>query len=491
MNVFEEANVRRYTQMYANGSWYDPDGADVIEVIDSTTERSIAQVPNGSPGDVDAAAVSARDALGAWGRLPPHERGRYLEALSQGIRRRADEIAEAITREVGMPLKLSRRIQVELPAMVAEDCATLTYDYAWTERIANSVVEKHPVGVVACITPWNYPLHQVMAKIGPALAAGCTVVVKPSELAPISIFILAEIVHDAGLPRGVFNLVSGYGPCVGEALCSHPDVDMISFTGSGEAGRRVAQIAARSAKKLALELGGKSASIVLDDANLEQALRSTVLSCFLNSGQTCNALTRLIVPEASYDWVRSMVVDLTTRLVVGNPLTEGTRVGPLVSARQRERVQAFIRGGMGEGAKLLHGGADSPVGLETGYFVRPTVFGEVAPDMTIAREEIFGPVLSILSYRHESEAISLANATQYGLSAAIWSGDEVRAKRLGSELRVGQVDINGGPFNRLAPFGGCKASGYGRELGRFGLEEFISPKSFQYPVDAAPGKGSA
>jgi betaine-aldehyde dehydrogenase len=333
---------------------------------------------------------------------------------------------------------------------------------------------------VAAITPWNYPLHQVVAKVAPALAAGCTVVLKPSEVAPLSAFILAEIIHGSGLPSGVFNLISGYGESVGEALASHRGVDMVSFTGSSRAGKRIAELAASTVKRVALELGGKSAAVILDDADLAAAVKGTVGACFLNSGQTCNACTRMIVPESHYERAAALAVDAAAAYRPGDPLDERTRLGPLVSERQQERVLAYIRQGMAEGAELLLGGAELPEGLGHGFFVLPTVFGRVTPEMTIAREEIFGPVLSIMSCRDDDDAVRIANDTEYGLAAAVWSGDPDRADAVARRLRAGQVDINGGSFNLLAPFGGFKQSGYGRELGRYGLEEFLATKSLQF-----------
>ncbi len=381
-----------------------------------------------------------------------------------------------------MPLKLSRRIQAGLPVAVWESYVKLLGEYAFEERIGNSLVLREPVGVAACITPWNYPLHQAVAKVAPALAAGCTVVLKPSEVAPLSAFILAEIIHEAGLPAGVFNLLTGTGAEVGEQLTQDPDVDLISFTGSLRAGRRVAELAAGTVKRVTLELGGKSAAVVLDDADLPTAVKATVAACFINSGQTCTAHTRLLVPERLYQQAATLAVAAAGAFAPGDPLNEQTRLGPLVSAAQRERVRDYIRRGIAEGAELLLGGAEPPDGLATGFFVRPTVFGGVTPEMTIAREEIFGPVLSIMACRDEDEAVSIANGTIYGLAAAVWSGDPQRAEQVACRLKAGQVDINGGTFNLLAPFGGFKQSGYGRELGAFGLEEFLEIKSMQYKL---------
>ncbi|MCM2357614.1 MAG: aldehyde dehydrogenase family protein, partial [Geobacteraceae bacterium] len=453
-------------RLYINGEWREAQGSGFIEVVNPANEQVIGRIPEGTAGDAAAAIAAARAAFPGWSATAREERAAYLTRLQQGLVARTEEIAVTISSEVGMPLRLSRRIQAGLPAAVVESFARLAVDYPFEERIGNSLIVREPVGVVACITPWNYPLHQVVAKVAPALAAGCTVVLKPSELAPLSAFILAEIIHGSGLPAGVFNLVTGTGEVVGEALASDPEVDLVSFTGSTRAGRRVAELAARTVKRVTLELGGKSAAVILEDADLAAAVKGTVAGCFINSGQTCNALTRMLVPEQLYQEAARLAVEAAAGYTVGDPFAEGTRLGPLVSAQQRERVKEYIRKGIAEGGELLCGGTEAPEGVESGYFVRPTLFGRVAPGMTIAREEIFGPVLSIISYRDEEEAVRIANDTSYGLGGAVWSGDGERAQRLARRLRAGQVDVNGGGFNILAPFGGCKQSGYGREMGR-------------------------
>jgi aldehyde dehydrogenase (NAD+) len=466
-------------RLFINGEWVSPAGSGRMDVINSTTEEVMGCVPEGTPEDVARAVAAARSAFDAWSQTSAQERASYLQRIAEGLKARQNEIAAIIAAEVGMPLPLATTVQAGLPAMVMGYYASLLTDFSFEEKINNSLVVKEAVGVVGCITPWNYPLHQVVAKIAPALAAGCTVVLKPSEVAPLTAFVLAEIVESVGLPAGVFNLVTGYGPIVGEALAAHPDVDMISFTGSTRAGKRVNELASQTVKRVALELGGKSASIVLDDADFEKAVRATVNNCYFNSGQTCSAHTRLLVPEARLDDAVQIAKQAAEGFTVGDPTEGKAKLGPLVSSTQRERVRNYIRKGIEEGATLVTGGSEPPAGLDKGYFVKPTVFSNVRSDMTIAQEEIFGPVLSIISYRDEEDAVRIANGTPYGLAGGVWSGDTERAKKLARRLRTGQVDINGGSFNPLAPFGGYKQSGNGRELGKYGLEEYLETKSLQ------------
>jgi acyl-CoA reductase-like NAD-dependent aldehyde dehydrogenase len=471
--------MKVFDRLYIGGSWVEPAGPGAIDVLSPSTEEVVGRVPEGTAADADGAARAAVEAFPVWAATPAAERAHALDRLKQALAARVEDVAQTITAEVGMPLALSRSIQAAVPVTVLASYAELLPGFAFEERVAHSVVVKEPVGVVACITPWNYPLHQIVAKVAPALAAGCTVVVKPSELAPLNAFLLAEAVHEAGLPKGVFNLVSGTGPVVGEALCAHPAVDMVSFTGSTRAGRRVAALAADSVKRVALELGGKSASVVLDDADFPRATKATVSSCFLNSGQTCTALTRLLVPRSREEEAVGLAVEAARAFTVGDPFGGQAKLGPLVSATQRDRVRAYVRAGVAEGAALRLGGVEPPDGLTRGYYVRPTVFASVRPEMTIAREEIFGPVLSILPYGDEDDAVRIANDTPYGLAGAVWSASDERAQRVARRLRTGQVDVNGGRFNPLAPFGGFKQSGYGRELGEWGLEEFLATKSLQ------------
>ena len=471
-------------KLYIGGRWADPAGTKIIEVLSASTEAPIGRVPEGTPADVDAAVRAARAAFDPWAATPPAERAAFLQKIHEGLKARAEEIGRTIAGEVGMPLKLATRIQAGSPIFTFAMYAKMLGDFEFEERVGNSIVLRESVGVVAAITPWNYPLHQIAAKVAPALAAGCTVVLKPSEIAPLNAFILAEVMHAAGLPKGVFNLVTGYGPSVGEAMAVHAGVDMVSFTGSVRAGKRVSELASQSVKRVTLELGGKSAAVVLDDADFAAAVKGTLNACFLNSGQTCSAHTRMLVPESRYDEAAKIAVEVARTFTVGDPFGDSAKLGPLISAAQRERVLGYIRKGIEEGAILLCGGPGAPDGLAKGYYVRPTVFGRVDPQSTIAQEEIFGPVLSIIAYKDEDEAVRIANGTPYGLAGAVWSGDEERAKRVARRLRTGQVDINGGAFNMLAPFGGFKQSGKGRELGRQGLEEYLEYKSLQLKTEA-------
>ena len=388
-------------------------------------------------------------------------------------------MADVISHEVGMPRTLTEPVQVGLPTGELIENATRAASYVWQEEIGNSLVLKEPVGVVGAITPWNFPLYQIVLKVAPALAAGCTVVLKPSEVAPINAFILADIIHEVGLPKGVFNLVTGLGPVVGEAIAGHPLVDKVSFTGSTRAGKRVMEICAQSVKRVSLEMGGKSANIILEDADLAAAVPAGVMGCYLNSGQTCSALTRMIVPRSKLAEVEQLAAAAAAGFAPGDPFVATTGLGPLVSAVQRDKVRNYINKGVEEGATLVTGGADAPDGLDTGFFVQPTVFSNVSNDMTIAREEIFGPVLSIIPFDTEQEAIDIANDTDYGLAGSVWAGTQEHAIEIAQKLRTGQVDVNGGNFNPAAPFGGYKSSGIGRERGAFGFEEFLEVKSIQ------------
>ena len=445
-------------KLFIGGQWVAPSSKEAIDVHNAGTGEVMGWVPAGSEKDAAAAVAAARAGLAAWSQTPVEKRAEFLQKISDGLKARAEDVARTIAHEVGMPLKLANRIQVGLPIANFANYAKLVKDFKFEERVGNSLVVREPVGVVAAITPWNYPLHQITLKVAPALAAGCTVVLKPSEVAPFNAFSLAEVIEAAGLPKGVFNLVTGFGQTIGEALVTHPDVDMISFTGSTRAGKRISEVAAQGVKRVALELGGKSPSVVLEDADLAVAVKSTVNNCYLNSGQTCTALTRMLVPESKYEEAKRIAAEVAKGFTLGDPLAETTKLGPLASAAQLERVRAYIRKGVAEGAELLAGGDDTPENVPAGYFVRPTVFGKVKPGSTIEQEEIFGPVLSIITFRDE---------------------DEARAQAVARRIRAGQVDVNGGAFNMNAPFGGFKQSGHGREAGVYGLEEFLEYKSLQ------------
>jgi aldehyde dehydrogenase (NAD+) len=471
--------MKNHDKLYLGGEWVVPSGRGSFDVTDASTEEIIGRVPAGDAEDVSRAVRAARAAFDRWSRTTASERAVYLEKIQAALAARSPEIAETVAREVGMPLALSTMIQAGLPTLSFGAAAQIARSYEFESRVGSSIILKEPVGVVGCITPWNYPLHQVAAKVAPALAAGCTVVLKPSEVAPLSAFILAEIVQSVGLPPGVFNLVSGDGPTVGEAIAGHPEVDMVSFTGSTRAGKRVSEIAAKTVKRVALELGGKSANVILDDADLQKAVRGGVQNCYLNSGQTCSAWTRMLVPKGKHDEAVALAKQAAESFTLGGPLDAGARLGPLVSKTQQDRVRTYIKKGVAEGATLVTGGPEQPEGFAKGYFVKPTVFANVKSSMAIAQEEIFGPVLCILPYENEEDAIRIANDTVYGLAGGVWSADVERAKQVARRIRTGQIDINGASFNPMAPFGGFKQSGHGRELGPFGFEEFLEIKSLQ------------
>jgi aldehyde dehydrogenase (NAD+) len=466
---------------YVAGTWVPSASDEAVDVINPATEKVIGQVPAGHPADVDAAVEAARAAFGGWAATPVAERARYLEAIRQLLEDRAVPLAEVITADLGAPLAFSRDEQVGTPIAVLASYVELLGSYNFGgDRVGNSLIVREPAGVAGAITPWNYPLYQIINKMAAALAAGCPMVLKTTEVAPLAAYELASIVHEAGLPAGVFNLLCGTGPVVGEALARHPGVDLVSFTGSTRAGTRVAELAAATVKRVSLELGGKSANVVLPDADLGTAVERGMARAFANSGQGCSALTRMLVPAGQYAEAVDLAVAEARRYPVGDPLGEGTRLGPLVSAVQRDRVRGYIERGVADGARVVTGGAEPPPGLETGYYVQPTVFAEVTPGMAIAQEEIFGPVLSVIGYSSEDEAIQIANGTLYGLAAAVWSADQDHAVAVARRLRAGQVEVNGGAWNILAPFGGFGRSGYGRELGAAGLEEYLEVKSLQF-----------
>ena len=469
-------------QIYVGGNWVDSAGDGSIDVVNPSNEEVIGSVPDGVSADVDAAVAAAREAFSGWAATPLEERLGYIEKLAGQLGARSEEIGELISREVGMPGKMAVMIQAGLPAGTTASVPATAREFPFEETLGRSLVTREPVGVVGCITPWNYPLHQIMAKIAPAMAVGCTVVLKPSEVAPLNAFVLADIIDELGFPAGVFNLVSGVGPVVGEAIAAHPDVDMVSFTGSTRAGTRVAEVAAANVTRVHQELGGKSANIVLDDADFAAAIPSAVGACYLNSGQTCSALTRLLVPADRMDEAAELAAQAAAGFTVGPADDEGSRLGPLVSQTQWDRVQGYIQAGIDEGATLVTGGTGKPEGLDAGYYVKPTVFANVDNSMSIARDEIFGPVLSIIGYDSEEDAIRIANDSDYGLSGGVWSSDNDRALAVAKKLRTGEVDMNGSFLNTDAPFGGYKKSGNGRELGRFGLSEFVEAKQINLPL---------
>ncbi|MFI5036762.1 MAG: aldehyde dehydrogenase family protein [Acidimicrobiales bacterium] len=465
---------------YINGHWVPAASAEVLEVTSSNTGELYATVPAGTVEEANLAVEAAAAAFPAWSNTSPKERGEFLTRISEKLAEHSDELALTIAHEVGMPLMLSKGIQVGLPTMTFADSAQRAADFVWEEEVNNSTLVREPVGVVVAITPWNYPLHQIANKVAPALAAGCTVVLKPSEVAPVNAFMLAELFDEVGLPAGVFNLVSGLGPVVGEALVAHPKTDMVSFTGSTRAGKRVMQIASEMVKRVALELGGKSANVILEGADLPKAVADGVFKAYLNSGQTCSALTRMVVPRSRLAEVEDLAVATAASLAPDDPITGASFLGPLVSETQRQRVRSYITRGIEEGARIICGGVTPPEGLERGFYVQPTIFSDVRRDMTIAQEEIFGPVLSIIPYDSEEEAVAIANDSTYGLAGGVWAATDEKAFEVARKIRTGQVEINGGAWNNVAPFGGYKQSGIGRELGEFGFEEYLEVKSIQH-----------
>jgi len=462
--------------LFIDGKWREPVGKEPIAVINPATEEPFATVPSGTPADVDAAATAAANALVTWSQRSREDRAAVLRRLAASIEARAGEITRTIVCEVGQPERLAAQLQTASPAENLRIIADSMAEVAWDEQVGRTVVHRAPAGVVGAITPWNVPLLMICMKVGAALAAGCTVVLKGSEIAPLSSFIFAEMVQEAGLPDGAFNLVSGTGPEVGEALVAHPLVDMVSLTGSVRAGRRVMEVAAQSVKRVGLELGGKSANIILEDADFDRAVREGIADAFRNAGQACGGLTRVLVPRRMLARAGDMAAETARGYVLGDPFDAATTLGPVTTSGQRERIRGYIRAGLEEGARMLTGGPGAPAGLERGYFVQPTVFtGDNT--MRIAREEIFGPVVVIIPFDSESDAIDIANDSPYGLAAGVWCADDDHARSIATRLRVGRVRINGSPVNRRAPHGGFKLSGIGREWGRFGIEEFLEYQS--------------
>jgi aldehyde dehydrogenase (NAD+) len=466
-------------KLYINGQWVAPHGKGLIAVVDPSTEGIYAQIPEGAPEDATAAVLAARAAFDQWSALTGAQRSEYLEKIAAGLKARSADLSNAIASEVGMPVKMAGMVQVAGPVWNWGNYAKIAKEFQFETKLGHSLIVREAIGVVSAITPWNFPLNQITLKVAAAMAAGCTVVLKPSEVAPINAFILAEVIHEAGLPAGVFNLVTGYGPVVGEVLASHPEVDMVSFTGSTGAGKRVAELAAKTVKKVALELGGKSAAVILDDADLKSSVKSTVANCFLNSGQTCSATTRMLVPRAKLEEALGYAKEFAQTYTLGPAMGEGAKLGPLVSEIQRSRVRQYIEKGQAEGATLVTGGADAPSDLAKGFFVQPTVLAAKSSKDTVAQEEIFGPVLTVIPFDSEAEAIAIANDSPYGLGGAVFAGTDEHAIAVAKKIRTGQININGGQWNPQAPFGGYKQSGVGRENGLYGMEEFLEYKSLQ------------
>lgn len=469
------------TSIYIAGQWVASSSASTVDVINPSTERPVATVPTGCVEDVEWAVAAAAGAKETWAAADVATRALHIDRLLAGLKARKDSLGDTIALEVGTPRKMAGWLQMGLGLMDVETTRRAMDTFEWRTELGHSVVVREAVGVVGAITPWNYPLHQITAKVTAALAAGCTVVLKPSELTPLTAYLYADAVHDAEFPPGVFNMVMG-GRAVGEAIVAHRDVDMVSFTGSNAVGRAVLHAVADTVKKVALELGGKSASVVLDDADLDVAVEATLRSCFQNAGQTCTALTRMLVPRERLDEVEAKVAVFAATFRPGDPFDPSSTLGPMVSEAHRSRVRSYIESGLADGARLLCGGLESEGLPATGWFVPPTVFTDVRSDMRIAQEEIFGPVLSILAYDTEDDAVEIANGTIFGLASSVFAGSVERAERVARRMRSGQVNINGGGFNPLAPFGGYKQSGLGREGGSFGLEEFLEIKSMQYPA---------
>jgi len=464
-------------KFYIDGAWVDPATPSTLGVVNPATEETFAQISLGSQQDVDRAAKAARRAFATYSEVSVADRLSYLHKIIEGFRARLPELARMMTLEMGAPITFATERQATVALFHFEEAARVLAQYQFEERMGSGIVRREPIGVCGLITPWNWPLNQVASKVAPALATGCTVVLKPSEIAPLSAMLFAEIVHDAGLPAGVFNLVNGDGPTVGEAIAAHPEMDMVSFTGSTAAGVRVAKLAADTVKRVAQELGGKSANIILPDADLKAAVIQGVHACYTNAGQNCQSPTRMLVPRTERDAAFAAARDAVDTIRLGDPLDPATTMGPLVSQAQFEKVQELIQSGLDEGATLVAGGTGRPVELNRGYYVRPTVFGDVTSDMRVAREEIFGPVLSIMSYDTEDDAIEIANDTPFGLASFVQSRNADHARKVANRIRAGRVYLNGAPFDRSLPFGGYKQSGNGREFGVFGFEEFLEVKA--------------
>jgi aldehyde dehydrogenase (NAD+) len=472
-------SLPRHDGHYIAGRWTRAGGGRTAAIVDPSTEQVLAEVALGDAADVDAAVSAAGQAFPAWSGRPAKDRAASLRELAAAMRDRAEDLATLIATEVGSPMAFARGTQVGLPVGVLDGMSEIVASFQWEHTVGPSIVLREAAGVAGAITPWNYPLHQLTAKVAAALGAGCTVVAKPSEVAPLTALAFAEIVDQVGLPPGVFNLVNGDGPVVGEAIAGHPGVDVVSFTGSVRAGQTVMRLAAETTKKVALELGGKSACLVLDDVDVPKVVGSSIVQAVRNSGQNCSALSRLLVPRSHLDEAEAAAAQATRAIRVGHPLDAATDMGPLVSGLQRERVRGYVERAIADGARVIAGGTDAPDGLDRGYFFRPTVLGDVRPEMEIAQEEVFGPVVCLIPYEDDDDAVALANDSRYGLAGAVWSDDRDRAMAVARRMRTGRVVVNGGAFNPIAPFGGYRQSGIGRELGAYGLEEFLEVKTLQ------------
>jgi aldehyde dehydrogenase (NAD+) len=464
-------------KFYVDGAWVDPAAPSTLGIVNPATEETFAQISLGSGPDVDRAAKAARRAFATYSVTSVEARLSWLQKIIEGFRARLPELARMMTLEMGAPITFATERQATVALFHFEEAARVLANYKFEERMGNGIVRREPIGVCGLITPWNWPLNQVASKVAPALATGCTIVLKPSEIAPLSAMLFAEIVDDAGVPAGVFNLINGDGPTVGEAIAAHPEIDMVSFTGSTTAGVRVAKLAADTVKRVAQELGGKSANIILADADVKAAVIQGVHACYTNGGQNCQSPTRMLIPRAQRDAAFAAAREAVDTIRLGDPLDPASTMGPLVSQAQFQKVQDLIQSGVDEGATLVAGGTGRPSEVNRGYFVRPTVFGDVTPQMKIAREEIFGPVLSIMSYDTEDEAIEIANDTPFGLAGFVQSSDLDRARTIANRIRAGRVYLNGAPFDRSLPFGGYKQSGNGREFGVFGFEEYLEVKA--------------
>jgi len=462
---------------YIDGAWVDPATPSTLGIVNPATEETFARISLGSAQDVDRAVKAARRAFESYSQTSVEQRLAYLNAIIAGFRARLPELARMMTEEMGSPITFATQRQATVALFHFEEAARVLEKFPFEERMGAGIIRREPIGVCGLITPWNWPLNQVASKVAPALATGCTVVLKPSEIAPLSAMLLAEIIAEAGVPAGVFNLINGHGPVVGEAIAAHPDVDLVSITGSTAAGIRVAKLAADTVKRVGQELGGKSANIILPDADLRRAVIEGVHACYTNAGQNCQSPTRMLIPREARDVAFAAAREAVETIRQGDPLDPESTLGPLVSQGQYDKVQGFIQSGIDQGATLIAGGPGKPDDIDLGYFVRPTVFGDVTPDMRIAREEIFGPVLSIISYDSEDEAVAIANDTEFGLAGFVQSTDAAHARKVANRIRAGRVYINGAGFDRSLPFGGYKQSGNGREFGIFGFEEYLEVKA--------------